>query len=122
MKNECSHVDEFPAYCYHYEKDSTYFIDFNNGFIVIAGGENNRLCAKAKEKIKKLIFDMEKKTISVTVANAIFPPSVPRIVNLCDEPRFFEDIHDNIEEILNTAGFKSVTPNEDRTVFEFADD
>jgi hypothetical protein len=37
---------------------------------------------------------------------------------LSETPVFFEEIRENLEEILLTGGYGSVTPNEERTVFE----
>ena len=79
-----------------------------------------KLIARDDEDLEKIIFDVEKKTVSVSVKNPTLPTKAPRIVDLSDATEFFEELRKNIETILTTKDgeFKSVTPNADRTVFE----
>ena len=78
-----------------------------------------KLIAKEDEDLHKIIFDVGKKTVSVEVKNPTLPMNFPRIVDLSNATEFFEELRKNIEKILITKGtFKSVTPNDDRTVFE----
>ena len=76
-----------------------------------------QLMAMEDEGLNKVIFDTERKTVEVTVSS---PTAVkwPRVADISDNPEFFEDLRANIETILITGGYTSVTPNEDRTVFE----
>lgn len=83
-----------------------------------------KLAVEKGEELKKVIFDTEKKTIEVVVENSI-SPKVPRVADLSDAPEFFDEIHNGLKEILLTKSniddkpfYDSVTPNEDRTVFE----
>lgn len=77
-----------------------------------------KLVARGDEGLCRVVFDVDKKKIEVIVANPTLPPKVPRVVDLSDTPVFFEEIRENLEEILLTGGYGSVTPNEERTVFE----
>ena len=79
-----------------------------------------KLVARDDEDLEKIIFDVEKKTVSVSVKNPTLSEKAPRIVNLSNATEFFEELRKNIETILTTKDgeFKSVTPNADRTVFE----
>ena len=78
-----------------------------------------KLVAKGDEGLEKVIFDVEKKTVAVSVKNPTLPEKCPRKVDLSDAPEFFEELHNDLEKLLTIKGeFKSVTPNADRTVFE----
>ncbi len=80
-----------------------------------------KLAARQDEDLHKIIFDVEKKTVSVIVKNPTLSEKAPRVLVLSDATEFFEELRKNIEKILLTKGtFKSVTPNEDRTVFEIS--
>lgn len=86
------------------------FIINNNGI---------KLAAREDEDLEKIIFDVEKKTVSVKVKNPTLSDKIPRTVDLSDATEFFEELRKNLEDILTKKGeFKSVTPNTDRTVFE----
>ena len=77
------------------------------------------LAARGDEGLEKIIFDVEKKTVSVKVKNPRLTEPRKRTVCLSDVPEFFEKLHNNIEAILTEMGtYESVTPNTDRTVFE----
>lgn len=77
--------------------------------------------AKEDEGLEKVIFDTEKKTISVKVKTQTTPANAPRTVDLSDATEFFEEVRKNIENILTEKGdFEKVTPNADRTVFEIS--
>ena len=77
-----------------------------------------KLFAAAYEGFEKIIFDTEKKTVSVVVKNPKFP-NIPRTVDLSKSPDFFEGLRENLETIMTTGDSKckTVTPNEDITVF-----
>ena len=78
-----------------------------------------KLFAKEDEDLEKIIFDVEKKTVSVIVKNPTLLAKVPRTVDLSNATEFFEELRKNIEMILMTKGtFITVAPNADRTVFE----
>lgn len=78
-----------------------------------------KLWARQDEGLEKIIFDVEKKTISVKVKTPKLSEKAPRMVDLSDAIEFFDEVRKNIEKILIEKGdFKSVTPNADRTVFE----
>lgn len=107
-------------------------VEFNDGFQMGQWGvacwgkrfkiNNNgiKLVAREDEDLERIIFDTEKKTVSVKVKNPTLPPNAPRIVDLSDSVEFFEELRKDIENILTTRGgtFQSVTPNADRTAFE----
>ena len=76
-----------------------------------------KLVAKGDEGLKKVIFNTERKTVAVVVTTPTLPVNVPRIADLSDSPKFFEEVRNNIETILTTGTYNKVTPNEDRTVF-----
>ena len=86
---------------------------------IIINNHGLKLAAHALEGLEKIIFDTEKKTVSVVVKEPILPPNVPRILDLSEDTEFFEALRENIETILTTqhARFKNVIANEDRTVF-----
>lgn len=80
-----------------------------------------KLFAKEDEGLEKVIFDTEKKTISVKVKTQTLSDKAPRTVDLSDATEFFEEVRKNIENILTEKGdFEKVTPNADRTVFEIS--
>jgi len=116
---------------FDFNYNSGYRIESNGGFqmgnwSVTCGGKrfklNNhgiKLISREDEDLEKIIFDVENKTVSVVVNNPTLPERIPRTVDLSDAPEFFEELRKDIEKILTTKGtFKSVTPNDDRTVFE----
>lgn len=78
-----------------------------------------KLWARGDEGLYKIVFDVEKKTIEVFVAKPTLPAHCPRKVSLKDAELFFNEIRNNLEDILiRKNNFSSVIPNEDRTVFE----
>lgn len=92
-------------------------------FLVSKRGADHgmKLVAAASEGFEKIIFDPEKKTVTVEVKKKRLPARTPRTLDLTDAPEFFDGLRDNIEDIIlkqqRREIFKSVTPNEDRTVF-----
>lgn len=89
-----------------------YFFDLaKNGLGVLYAFED--------EYLEKIIFDVEKKTVSIRVKKPECTLLERCKVDLSDAPEFFEKLHNNIELILTEMGtYESVTPNTDRTVFE----
>ena len=86
---------------------------------IIKYGFEALLAARGDEGLEKIIFDVEKKAVSVKVKNPRLTEPPKRIVYLSDVPEFFERLHNNIEVVLTEMGtYESVTPNADRTVFE----
>lgn len=81
-----------------------------------------KLAAREDEDLEKIIFDVEKKTVSVKVKNPTLSTKAPRTLDLSDAADFFEELRKNIETILTTKDgkFKSVIPNDDRTIFEIS--
>lgn len=79
-----------------------------------------KLYAKENEALTKIIFDTNNKTVSVVVSNPVLGENAPRTVDLNSDVQFFDELRNNIENILLTGGYSTVTPNEDRTVFEIA--
>lgn len=79
-----------------------------------------KLAAKREEQLSEICFDVENKIVSLTVETPALPPHVPRKVDLSDDPEFFEDLRENIEEILLKGKYDSITPNEDRTIFKIS--
>ena len=80
-----------------------------------------KLWARNDEGLEKVIFDTEKKTVSVKVKTPTLPVKVPRTVDLSDYPEFFEEVRNNLEKILTEKGdFEKAIPNSDRTVFEIS--
>lgn len=86
----------------------------------------NRLIVWGGEILEKLIFDPEKKTIEAVVSR-VEKENTPRKVDLSEVPELFDEIRDGIEEVITFKPedshttplyYESVTPNEDRTVFE----
>ena len=97
----------------------------NSKWSVYAGARklqlNNKgikLVALGEEQLSEVCFDVENKTVSLKVETPILPEKAPRKVDLSDDPQFFEDLRENIEEILLKGNYDSVTPNEDRTIFK----
>lgn len=80
-----------------------------------------KIIAASDEGLEKIIFDTDKKTVSVKVKN---PRNgnclhLPKTVDLSEDEDFFEYLHQNLDKWMMEKGeFTSVTPNEDRTVFE----
>ena len=80
-----------------------------------------KLAARSDEGLEKVIFDTDKKTVSVKVKTPTLSDKAPRTVDLSDATEFFEEVRKNIENILTEKGdFEKVTPNADRTVFEIS--
>jgi len=79
-----------------------------------------KLAVKENEALNKIIFDTDKKTISATVSNPTLPIDIPRTADLSDNVQFFDELRDNIENVLLTGGYSSVIPNENRTIFEIS--
>ena len=90
--------------------DGKNFVICNNGM---------KLAARNDEDLEKLIFDVEKKTVSAVVKNPTLHENAPRTADLSEAVEFFEKLRDDIEIVMTTkmGGFSSVIPNEDRTVF-----
>lgn len=42
------------------------------------------------------------------------------MADLSDDIQFFEELRENIEDIILTGGYDTITPNEDRTIFEIS--
>lgn len=85
--------------------------------IIHQKGHKFAACNRDDEDLEKVIFDMEHKTISLVVKNWTLAADAPRVADLSNAVEFFNAIHEKIEPWL-AYGFSSVTPNEDRTVFE----
>ena len=82
-----------------------------------------KLISGEDENLEKIVFDVEKKTVSVKVKNSRLPEDTPRIVDLSEAPEFFEELRKDIESVLTETGnFGPVTPNADRTVFEISNE
>jgi hypothetical protein len=81
-----------------------------------------KLWARNDEELEQIVFDLDKKTVSVKVKNPTLPTQVPRTVDLSGATDFFEELRNNIEMLLTegTGTFKAVVPNDDRTVFEIS--
>lgn len=80
-----------------------------------------KLFAKENENLEKVIFDLEKKTVSVKVKSPTLSDIAQRTVDLSDATEFFEELRKDLETILTVKGdFKNVIPNEDRTVFDIS--
>ena len=78
-----------------------------------------KLAARYDEDLEQIIFDVEKKTVSVKVKNPTLSDKAPRTVDLSDATDFFEELRKDLETVLTVKGtFKSVTSNADRTVFD----
>lgn len=80
-----------------------------------------KLIARNDEELQQVIFDTEKKTVTVVVKNNLIPNNPPRTLDLSNDINFFEDLRNNLEEILTIeSAFNSVTPNDDRTIFQIS--
>ena len=80
------------------------------------------MAARYDEDLEQIIFDVEKKTVSVKVKNPTLSDKAPRTVDLSDATDFFEELRKDLETVLTVKGtFKSVTPNADRTVFDITE-
>lgn len=99
-------VGDWVADCYHKR-----FKVNNNGI---------KLWAKEDENLEQVIFDTEKKTVSVKVKTPTLSDKAPRTLDLSNDVEFFEALRKNIEELLTQekGKYTSVIPNEDRTIFE----
>ena len=56
-----------------------------------------KLIAGEDENLEEIIFDNEKKTVSVKVKNRKLPKETPRIVDLSEAPEFFEELRKDID-------------------------
>ena len=92
-------------------------ISSHNRIFILNHHQGWRLAVRNDERLHRVIFDKDKKTVSAMITESI-NAKIPRKADISDNPEFFEDLRANIETILITGGYTSVTPNEDRTVFE----
>lgn len=79
-----------------------------------------KLLVMNDEGLKELHFDCENKTVTAVITQSTRSEKAPRKADLSDEPQFFEELRENIEEILLKGKYDSVTPNEDRTIFKIS--
>lgn len=80
-----------------------------------------KLIARNDEELQQVIFDTEKKTVTVVVKNNLIPNNPPRTLDLSNDVDFFEDLRNNLEEILTIeSAFNSVTPNDNRSIFQIS--
>ena len=87
----------------------------------IVNNKGMKLAARYDEDLEQIIFDVEKKTVSVKVKNPTLSDKAPRTVDLSDATDFYEELCKELETILMVKGdFKNVIPNEDRTVFDIS--
>lgn len=92
-----------------------------NGETFIVNNHGMKLVARSDEGLEKVIFDTDKKTVSVEVKTPTLSDKAPRTVDLSDATEFFEEVRNNLEKVLTEKGdFEKVTPNADRTVFEIS--
>lgn len=80
-----------------------------------------KLLAGNDEGLEKVIFDTNKKTVSVEVSSPRDDSFAndKRTADLNGDEDFFEYLQNNLDKWMMKKGeFTSVTPNEDRTVFE----
>lgn len=89
-------------------------------FYVFNVNDGVRLFAREDEGLEKIVFDPEKKKLTVSVRNPIVSAEVQRDIDLSDAPEFFEELRKNLEAVMTSNGgtYKSVTTNAARTVFE----
>lgn len=93
-------------------------------FSISNKGNNNVGCMIIpNEGLESITFDIEKKTVTMMMSNPILTDDTTAIVDLSENPEFFDGLRENIENILTEgrAGFTIVTPNEDRTVFTISE-
>ena len=84
----------------------------------IVNNHGMKLVARCDENLLKIIFDIEKKTVSVIVKNPTLSEKAPRTIDLSEDQDFFEELRNDIETLLTAKGtFTSVIPMADRTVF-----
>jgi len=77
-----------------------------------------KMLVTKEEDLKKVIFDTKTKTISMVVENPTLQAQSRTLV-LENDIELFEEIRKDIEHLLTKMHMvESVTPNEDRTVFE----
>ena len=111
-ENEPLTVGDWSASCYGYM-----FKMNNNGI---------KFLFLLYEEVEKVIFDTDKKTVTVTVNNPMVRNYCPRTVDLSDTPEFFEEVRKNFINILTDKKFdkgfhaESVTANENMTEFKIS--
>lgn len=60
-----------------------------------------KMAARDDEGLEKIIFNTEKKTVSVKVRKPTLPTKVPRTVDLSNATEFFEELRKDIENAFN---------------------
>ena len=111
-QNEPLSVGDWSASCYGYM-----FKMNNNGI---------KFLFLLYEEVEKVVFDTDKKTVTVTVNNSMLKNNAPRTVDLSDAPEFFEEVRKNFINILTDKKFdkgfhaESVTANENMTEFKIS--
>ena len=91
-----------------------------HGKTFIVNNHGMKLAARYDEELNRISFDIEHKIISISVKNPTIDKA-PRIVDLSNAAEFFEELRNDIEKVLIEIGSsQSVTPNEDRTIFEIS--
>lgn len=92
------------------------------GHMFVIANNGSKLLVYRGETLEKVIFDLDKKTISVKVKNPNTNPKlkIPRTLDLSDEPEFFDLLRENMEILLTEREdtYEMVGVNKDRTEFE----
>lgn len=114
MKNTVSELSK--DYCYTYSNGTWSVTCISRTFRLNNNGI--KLIARCDEGLKKVVFDPDRYTITVEVANKVLSDRMPRIAYLSDDRQFFNELRENLETVLTTGTYASVKSNENRTVFE----
>jgi len=86
---------------------------------LVVNNHGIQLMAKKEEGLKKVVFDTNAKSVTVVVATPTLPQDAPRTLELSNDTELFDEIRKGIENLLLKMHMAdTVTPNEDRTVFE----
>ena len=74
------------------------------GKTFIVNNRGMKLVAREDEDLEKCNFDVEKKTVSVTVKNPTLSEKAPRTLDLSKDIDFFEELRKDIEKLLTEIG------------------
>ena len=58
-----------------------------------------KLCAKEDEELERVIFDLDKNTVSVVVRNPTLPSHAPGVCDLSDAPEFYRAQNEAYKEV-----------------------
>lgn len=102
---------------YYFSNEKWKVKNSSTWFVIHCKNKKIGVIFKLGEVLKQIHFDPEKKTIKLE-RESLKRPNAPGVIDLSEDPKFFDELRNKIEEILLTCNFSAVTSNETRTIFK----